>query len=122
MYLYEGRLIVVLICNVPNALCRLVKMPPAVADRDLVQYISQKTDESTDTTTILYRNATHPSRPESRGIVRWAQNRKVNNNLSVIILRCKFRMFNEFTSACSILSQGSHVHSKIYHVRPILQH
>jgi len=48
----------------------LVKMPPAVADRDIVQYISQRTDESTDTTTILYRNATHPSRPERRGIVR----------------------------------------------------
>ena len=58
-------------------------MPPAVADRDLVQYISQRTDENTDTTTILYRNATHPSRPASRGIVRCVY--KMENNLSVIL-------------------------------------
>ena len=60
-------------------------MPPAVADRDLVQYISQRTDEGTDTTTILYRNATHPSRPASRGIVRCVQNGK--KPLSNIVLR-----------------------------------
>ena len=76
MYLYESRHYCSTDLYVPNALYRLAKMPPAVADRDLVQYISQKTDESTDTTTILYRNATHPSRPESRGIVRWVQNRR----------------------------------------------
>jgi len=49
---------------------RLVKMPPAVADRDLVQCISQRTDENTGTTIILYRNAKHSSRPKRSGIVR----------------------------------------------------
>ena len=45
-------------------------MPIGVADRDIVQYISQRRDESTNTTYILYRNTTHPDRPERKGIVR----------------------------------------------------
>ena len=51
--------------------CRLVKMPPLVSDRELVQCISQRTDKQTGTTTILYRNAKHHSRPESKGVIRW---------------------------------------------------
>ena len=45
-------------------------MPPLVADRDIVQYIGQRHDEATNTTYLLYRNATHPDRPERKGIVR----------------------------------------------------
>ena len=45
-------------------------MPPLVADRDIVQYIGQRHDEGTNTTYLLYRNATHPDRPERKGVVR----------------------------------------------------
>lgn len=45
-------------------------MPPAVVDRDLVQFIRKQYDESTNTTYFLYRNASHPKRPERRGLVR----------------------------------------------------
>lgn len=48
----------------------LVKMPPLVADRDIVQYIGRRHDEDTNTTYLLYRNATHSERPERKGIVR----------------------------------------------------
>ena len=46
-------------------------MPPLVSDRELVQCISQRTDKQTGTTTILYRNAKHHSRPERKGVIRW---------------------------------------------------
>ena len=45
-------------------------MPPLVADRDIVQYIGRRHDEDTNTTYLLYRNATHSERPERKGIVR----------------------------------------------------
>lgn len=46
-------------------------MPPAVVDRDLVQFIRKQYDESTNTTYFLYRNASHPKCPERRGLVRY---------------------------------------------------
>ena len=45
-------------------------MPSVIADRDLVQYIGHRYDESTNTTYLLYRNAVHPDVPEKRGLVR----------------------------------------------------
>ena len=49
---------------------RRSRMPLAIADRDLVQYIGQRFDEPTNTTYLLYHNATHPKVPEKRGLVR----------------------------------------------------
>ena len=46
-------------------------MPFGVANRDLVQNISHRYDEATNTTYLMYHNATHPSRPEVPGIVRY---------------------------------------------------
>lgn len=46
-------------------------MPIGVADRDIVQNITQRQDESNDLKYILYKNATHPSRPEVPGVVRY---------------------------------------------------
>ena len=48
----------------------LVHMPPGVQSRDLVQYISEKRDESTNTTYILYNNAPESIVPPKPGIVR----------------------------------------------------
>ena len=50
---------------------RRISMPPGVADRDLVQNIGKRYDEATNSTFLLYRNASHPSRPPRSGIVRW---------------------------------------------------
>ncbi len=49
---------------------RLSKMPIGVADRDLVQNISRRYDEATNTTYLMYHHTTHPSKPEIPGIVR----------------------------------------------------
>ena len=51
---------------------RLVSMPPPVLSRDLVQYISEKRDESTNTTYILYSNAPDNIVPHKFGIIRCA--------------------------------------------------
>eukprot|EP00731_Ephydatia_muelleri_P025093 Em0017g176a len=48
----------------------LVLMPPGVQSRDIVQYISEKRDESTNTTYILYNNAPEGIVPHKPGIVR----------------------------------------------------
>ena len=50
---------------------RLTKMPPLVTNRDIVQHIGLRKDEATDTSYILYKNATHPDRPETSANVRW---------------------------------------------------
>ena len=50
----------------------LVSMPPPVLSRDLVQYISEKRDESTNTTYILYSNAPDNIVPHKFGIIRAA--------------------------------------------------
>ena len=49
---------------------RVAKMPLTVTDRDLVQFIRRQHDEATNTTYILYRNASHPKAPEKKGLVR----------------------------------------------------
>ncbi|KAL5479943.1 hypothetical protein EMCRGX_G023546 [Ephydatia muelleri] len=46
----------------------LVLMPPGVQSRDIVQYISEKRDESTNTTYILYNNAPEGIVPHKPGI------------------------------------------------------
>ena len=46
-------------------------MPVGVSDRDIVQVITQRRDESQDMSYILYKNATHPSRPEIPNVVRY---------------------------------------------------
>ena len=45
-------------------------MPFGVSDRDIVQYITQRKDDSQDMTYLLYKNATHPEKPEQPGLVR----------------------------------------------------
>ena len=45
-------------------------MPLGVQNRDLVQYISERRDESTNTTYILYNNAPEDIVPPKPGIVR----------------------------------------------------
>jgi len=45
-------------------------MPIGVSDRDLLQYMWVKKDESTNTTFVVYCNATHPKVPERKGFVR----------------------------------------------------
>ena len=45
-------------------------MPIAVSDRDIVQKICTRRDESTDSTFILYYHTTHPAKPPISGIVR----------------------------------------------------
>ena len=47
----------------------LVHMPPGVQNRDLVQYVSEKKDEKTNTTYILYHNAPGKVEPK-HGVVR----------------------------------------------------
>lgn len=46
-------------------------MPVGVADRDIVQNITKRRVESQDLTYMLYKNATHPSKPEVPGVVRY---------------------------------------------------
>ena len=45
-------------------------MPPAVSDRDLVQYIGYRKDEATNSWYIMYKNGEHASRPPQPGVVR----------------------------------------------------
>ena len=48
-------------------------MPIGVSDRDLVQNVSRRYDEATNTTYIMFHGCTHPSKPEMHGIVRYNQ-------------------------------------------------
>ena len=50
---------------------RLVHMPPGIQNRDLVQYVAEKRDESTNTTYIVYHNAPGKVEPKN-GVVRYA--------------------------------------------------
>lgn len=50
--------------------CRLVSMPTPVLNRDIVQYIAEKRDESTNTTYILYSNAPEGIVPHKFGVIR----------------------------------------------------
>ena len=54
----------------PPSSLRVFKMPPGVTNRDLVQFISKQHDEATNTTYLLFRNATHPAVPEKKELVR----------------------------------------------------
>ena len=45
-------------------------MPIGVSDRDIVQYVTQRKDDSEDLFYVLYKNATHPKKPEQKGVVR----------------------------------------------------
>ena len=54
----------------PPSSLRVFKMPPTVTNRDLVQFISKQHDEATNTTYLLFRNATHPAVPERKELVR----------------------------------------------------
>ena len=45
-------------------------MPIGMTDRDLVQFMWVKKDESTKTTYVIYKNAVHPKMPEKKGFVR----------------------------------------------------
>ena len=49
---------------------RKVSMPIGVSDRDLVQFSTTMADKDKNLTAILYKNATHPNKPEVSGIVR----------------------------------------------------
>ena len=49
-------------------------MPFGVADRDVVQKISRRDDEATNTVYFMYHNTTHPSKPERSPIVRCTDN------------------------------------------------
>ena len=55
-------------------------MPIGVSDRDIVQKVTQQHHESEDMLYIIYKNATHPSRPEQPGVVRY-----VNSSNNVIL-------------------------------------
>ena len=54
----------------PHTVSRVAKMPLGVYDRDLVQNIARRYEEETNTTYLIYHNATHPERPERSGLVR----------------------------------------------------
>ena len=45
-------------------------MPIGVYDRDLVQTMSCRYEESSNTTYIMYHPTTHPSKPETSNVVR----------------------------------------------------
>ena len=45
-------------------------MPVGVVNRDIVQKMTYRRDEENKLIYILYKNATHPSRPEEPGFVR----------------------------------------------------
>ena len=48
-------------------------MPMGVSDRDIVQNVTQRQHESEDMTYLLYKNATHPSKPEQPSVVRYVR-------------------------------------------------
>ena len=49
---------------------RYSKMPFGVSDRDLVQKICTRYEESEKSTYILYYHTTHPTKPPVSGVVR----------------------------------------------------
>ena len=46
-------------------------MPPGVTDRDLLQYMWVKKDESSNTTFVAFKDATHPKIPERKDFIRY---------------------------------------------------
>ena len=49
---------------------RQCKMPPGVTDRDLLQYMWVKKDESSNTTFVVFKDASHPTKPERKDFIR----------------------------------------------------
>ena len=46
-------------------------MPVGVTDRDILQYMWIKKDESSNTTFVAFKDATHPNVPERKDFIRY---------------------------------------------------
>ena len=66
----KGELCSNIIIMVTIIVARQCKMPPGVTDRDLLQYMWVKKDESTNTTFVVFKDATHPKIPERKDFIR----------------------------------------------------
>ena len=47
-------------------------MPPGVSDREAVHYVTKRKDEESGAWFIINKNAEHPSKPPTSGLVRSA--------------------------------------------------
>ena len=45
-------------------------MPVGVTDREMLQYVWVKKDESNKTTYIIFKDTEHPDVPETKGFIR----------------------------------------------------
>ena len=68
-------------------------MPPGVTDRDLLQYMWIKKDESSNTTFVIFKDATHPKISKRKDFVRYRLTITVNAYFGLIVISHNHALF-----------------------------